>query len=153
MTKTAADIIRELQPLAQPAFRRLCAYLKHAHEEGKTNSLFVPYEGYRSPLRQIELLNERPVVTKAGPWQSAHQYGLAVDFAVSQRGGVLSWDEKHDWYFLQRAAYEHDLLRPLAWDMGHIVHPSWNGLQAYLADSYELWTKLTAHNDNATSGS
>lgn len=37
------------------------------------------FEGWRTPARQLELGQRRPVVTRARPWQSFHQYGAAVD--------------------------------------------------------------------------
>lgn len=50
-------------------------------------------EGYRSPERQASLPAS---VTRAGPWQSCHQYGLAVDSAVFSQG-KLQWDLEDDW--------------------------------------------------------
>lgn len=56
-------------------------------------------EGYRSPERQASLPS---TVTRAGAWQSCHQYGLAVDSAVF-RDGKLQWDLEDDWV---RRGYE-----------------------------------------------
>lgn len=53
----------------------------------------VIVEGYRSPERQAAL---PAAVTRAGPWQSCHQYGLAVDSAVF-RDGKLQWDLGDEW--------------------------------------------------------
>ncbi len=50
-------------------------------------------EGYRSPERQAALPK---AVTRAGPWQSCHQYGLAVDSAVF-KDGKLQWDLGDGW--------------------------------------------------------
>jgi hypothetical protein len=38
-----------------------------------------PWETWRSPGRQLMLFNKGPTVTKARPWQSAHNWGMAAD--------------------------------------------------------------------------
>jgi peptidoglycan L-alanyl-D-glutamate endopeptidase CwlK len=62
----------------------------------------VLVEGYRSPERQAELM-EKGLATRAGAWQSCHQYGFAVDSAPF-RDGKLQWDMNDEWtrraYFL-----------------------------------------------------
>lgn len=55
---------------------------------------FKIFETYRSPERQVILKKKRPKVTNAGPWQSMHQYGLAVDFVIDVKG-VGMWSTKH----------------------------------------------------------
>lgn len=62
----------------------------------------VLIEGYRSPQRQAELMAGGKA-TRAGAWQSCHQYGLGVDSAP-MRDGKLQWDMNDAWtkrgYFL-----------------------------------------------------
>ncbi|MHC1670137.1 M15 family metallopeptidase [Stenotrophomonas maltophilia] len=62
----------------------------------------VLIEGYRSPQRQAELMAGGKA-TRAGAWQSCHQYGLGVDSAPI-RDGKLQWDMEDPWtrrgYFL-----------------------------------------------------
>lgn len=62
----------------------------------------VLVEGYRSPERQAELM-QGGKATRAGAWQSCHQYGLGVDSAPI-RDGKLQWDMGDPWtkrgYFL-----------------------------------------------------
>lgn len=62
----------------------------------------VLVEGYRSPERQAELMSGGKA-TRAGAWQSCHQYGLGVDSAPI-RDGKLQWDMGDPWtrrgYFL-----------------------------------------------------
>ncbi|MDV9040686.1 M15 family metallopeptidase [Stenotrophomonas sp. RAC2] len=62
----------------------------------------VLIEGYRSPERQAELMAGGKA-TRAGAWQSCHQYGLGVDSAPI-RDGKLQWDMNDEWtkrgYFL-----------------------------------------------------
>lgn len=62
----------------------------------------VLIEGYRSPQRQAELMAGGKA-TRAGAWQSCHQYGLGVDSAPI-RDGKLQWNMEDPWtrrgYFL-----------------------------------------------------
>lgn len=132
MNDLRPDPLAHLHPVASGAFRKLASYLYGAYEKGDVSAHFRPFEGFRSPVKQQELFNQRPVVTKAPPWQSAHQYGLAVDFVV-WTGRAWSWDDKHDWAFLRLAAERHGLKRPLEWDLGHIEHPAWKDVQRALA--------------------
>ncbi len=55
----------------------------------------VLIEGYRSPERQAELMSGGKA-TRAGAWQSCHQYGLAID-AAPIRDGRLQWDMGDAW--------------------------------------------------------
>jgi peptidoglycan L-alanyl-D-glutamate endopeptidase CwlK len=55
----------------------------------------VLIEGYRSPERQAELMAGGKA-TRAGAWQSCHQYGLAID-AAPIRNGKLQWDMGDVW--------------------------------------------------------
>jgi peptidoglycan LD-endopeptidase CwlK len=56
----------------------------------------VLVEGYRSPERQNELAQMGANVTRAGAWQSYHQYGLAADSAF-MRGGKIVISERDPW--------------------------------------------------------
>lgn len=124
-------VLRDLHPLAGPAFKALARDLEKLWQDGKTQTLFKPFEGLRSPVKQLELLNRRPVVTHVGPWQSAHQYGLAVDF-VPWKGDAWSWSEDHDFTALRLAAENAGLTRPMEWDKCHIEHPAWTKLQGLI---------------------
>lgn len=126
------NVLRDLHPVAGAAFRRMTAHLYSAYENRKTSSYFRPFEGLRPPIKQAELLNKRPAVTHVGPWYSAHQYGLAVDFVAFKREGVWSWDEGEDWTFLRLTAERFDLRVPIIWDKGHVEHPAWPRLQKLL---------------------
>ena len=70
--------ITDLHPEVRGAFSALSEDLALAYQTNRTEFLLEPFEGLRSPDRQAHLLTEG--TTKAGPWKSAHQYGLAVDF-------------------------------------------------------------------------
>lgn len=127
----SATVIRDLHPVARPLFERLADNLEKAWSDEKTHSLFRPFQGLRTPIQQLELLNRRPPVTHVGPWNSAHQYGLAVDF-VPWKGDAWSWSEDHDYQFLRLAAEAVGLRRPMEWDKCHIEHPCWDELHATL---------------------
>ncbi|WP_341675051.1 M15 family metallopeptidase [Niveibacterium sp. SC-1] len=56
----------------------------------------VLLEGYRSPERQQKLADEGPQVTRAGAFQSYHQYGLAADCAFLRQGRIVI-SERDPW--------------------------------------------------------
>ena len=96
-------------------------------------SRFDAFEGYRSPVRQMHLLTVDKT-TKAGPWKSAHQYGLAVDFAVrvmtpDAAREHWTWPERAPWEKLREIALSVGLDIPIKWDRGHVEHPIWQDLQ------------------------
>lgn len=73
-------------------------------------------EYYRTPERQAELLAKRPPVTKAGPWQSAHQYYCAVDIIHPSKG----WDVSEAyWETLATCVRNVSLKLGVALDHGH----------------------------------
>jgi len=99
----------------------------------------------RSPERQDELFIKGR--TKARPWQSAHQYGLAADFVpyitnqeALDLGDMVgekvltgwSWHESHDWPFLRQRAEKHGLSVPIAWDKCHVEYNDFRELLALL---------------------
>lgn len=95
-----------------------------------TEYRFAPFEGFRHPARQYDLF-ARGKVTKARPWESAHQYGLAVDFAcvaIDQIGKATGWHwpDGGDWDWLKRQSRKVGLDIPIRWDRGHVVHPIWS---------------------------
>ena len=104
----------------------------------------MPFEGYRNPLNQLLLLRQQ--TTKAKPFQSAHNYGMAVDFVKVRRDMMedpsrksLAWtwsdrteQEKEDWNVLHRKARALGLLVPIAWDKPHIQHPLWDKISPFV---------------------
>lgn len=122
---------------------RLHKYLIDAHETGRTKTRFEVFETYRDPIRQTDLIKKG--VSKAGPFQSAHQFGLAADFVpflTPEEAAALSattgervfpgwnWHSSHDYGFLAAAAQRFKLAVPLEWDRVHVEHPSWPHLRA-----------------------
>lgn len=121
MVKPAVQAsMQYLHPLAARQFVELHDELTRAFEAGQTKTLFVPFETYRSPMRQDELYKQKPPVTKSRAWYSAHQYGLAVDFVAHD---AEPWGDEHDWDFLKATAERHGLLMPIKWDRVHVEHP------------------------------
>lgn len=91
---------------------------------------FKVFEAYRTPQRQAYLYSKgrsRPgsIVTKARPWSSFHQYGLAADFVLfrSDIKGGWSWQTSgkwgRSWEKLHEVAEEFGL-RPLSWEKPHL---------------------------------
>lgn len=127
--------------LLHPKFRAIATAMQHRlaldHKAGKTKTLFKVFETYRSPSRQRDLIAKG--VTKAGPYESAHQYGLAVDFVPvidAEEAAILSdmrnerrwpgwsWDDSHEWDYLTNYAKRLGLTT-ITWDRPHIEHPEW----------------------------
>lgn len=58
-------------------------------------------------------------VTKAGPGESWHQYGLALD-AVPVFSGKTIWDDDHEaWWWYHELARRNGLV-PLSWEKPHV---------------------------------
>lgn len=127
-----------LHPAVRMLFRNLEAELGTSYEKGATHTWFRMFESYRSPERQAMLRTRG--TTKADPWQSAHQYGLAADFVAyipdedPKKPGKWSWDDNHDYKFLGSMAANYGLLQPLpGWDPHHIESPLWRHVKDALA--------------------
>lgn len=138
----------DLHPAGAAQFRSLINRMRPRvfHDGGKKFSLY-PFEGFRLPQRQVHLLTVTKT-TKAGPWESAHQYGLAVDFAgirIGQNGLVKSGDwfwpnaEHVCWGELKSAARALKLDIPIAWDNGHVEHPAFRLLRDTMRDTSREW--------------
>ncbi len=93
------------------------------------------YEGARSPARQAELydVGRDPAkahygrtVTRAKPYGSAHQYGLAVDL-VFWVNGAWTWQEprRGQWDRMQTLAHREGLVT-LSFERPHLQLPAWN---------------------------
>lgn len=115
--------------LLAPSFRAsLEGLLGELAKDERTSSLRV-FETIRSPSRQLELYARgrdpaKPdygrTVTKAKPYQSAHQHGLAVDL-VFHVGGSWTWSEpaRGGWARLHTLAHAHGL-EPLSFEKPHL---------------------------------
>lgn len=122
--------------LLHPKLSAIAASLREdlvrAYKSGRTEFCFEVFETFRSPARQIRL--KREGTSKAGPWQSAHQFGLAVDFvpflnqAEAEALGVKVgwyWPGATDpcWDFLNKRANTFGVSTPISWDRPHVEHP------------------------------
>lgn len=116
-------------PLASTQFLMLMNRMNELADMKITKTRLTFFEGFRTPYRQQSLLESKvngKSVTKAGKYQSAHQMGLAVDFAARDEKG-FHWNvPSADWLLLQAEAQKLGLRVPLAAnDPGHIEHPLW----------------------------
>lgn len=116
-----------LHPEVRPAFERLIAMTRaHSFTLKGRKYRFEPFEGFRHPLRQHYLLTTTSS-TKSGPWESDHQYGLAVDFACFDiEEASFSWPDYAPWATLAGMARKAGLAIPISWDRGHVT-PPWAG--------------------------
>ena len=119
--------LSDLHPAVRPQYAEL---IRMNEEYAKSGGLvFLPFEGFRTPERQIELQAEKR--TWVGPWKSAHQWGLAVDF-VPKINGKWSWDAPEEaWALLKVRAIRCGLSVPIEKDKVHV-------------EARELWFKLRA---------
>lgn len=102
------------------AFTGFSQALETAFQARTTAVLFAPFETYRTPIRQIWLLEQQPPRSRALLWRSPHQWGRAVDF-VPVVNGEWTWNVPElEWRFMQELALEHGLSPRLAWDSPHI---------------------------------
>ena len=85
----------------------------------------VLLEGYRSPERQSQLHALGPTVTRAGAFESYHQYGLAADVAFLKDGRVVI-SERDPW-----AMQGYELLGAAAQELGLVWGGGWRTLKDY----------------------
>lgn len=135
MTDVVTGVFRDiglLHPRCLDKFSNLARVLSDGYARGVTKTRFLPFETYRTPQRQHWLSTHQGKVTKAGQFQSAHQFGLACDFVPyvnigSQ--GVWSWDLEHDWAYLRAQAEEAGLDNDISWDRPHVEDPIWKKIR------------------------
>lgn len=110
-----------LHPLLRDKIRRI------EEDLAAVDLPFRLFETYRSPERQAELFAKGrtapgKIVTRAKPWNSFHQYGLAVDI-VLHVNGEWSWSNEGAfataWNELHSIGRKHGLV-PLSWEKPHL---------------------------------
>ncbi len=125
----AAHASRQWDLLDERFRQRLLLAFRLMQERHGVDMVLV--EGWRSPQRQAELQALGPGVTRAGPFESQHQFGLAADCAFL-RGGRIVISEKDPWAMAAYAQYgeiaqELGLTWGGAWrslrDLGHVELP------------------------------
>jgi len=129
-----------LHPIGRQAFMALAEDLAKSHQIGMTYTLFCPFEGYRSPDQRSA--NVQSNDSEAEPWQSAHHFGLAVDF-VPWINGVWSWSLTADWDFLRKCAEARGLLHRIDWDCPHVEHPAFERIRLALLPDASSSTALS----------
>lgn len=98
------------------------------------------YEGYRTPERQAELYAQGRTtkgrkVTNAGPWQSMHQYRLAIDFVPlkphAKANGLYeaAWNDNKSYALAHKFAAKRGL-RKLSWETPHLEDASFANWRA-----------------------
>lgn len=111
--------------LLHPAFRKKVKQLLKRLDEEKIP--FRLFEGYRHPERQRYLYakgrtTNGPIVTRAKPWQSYHQYDITGDFVlyINKR---WSWENRDKygqyWERLHELAHEFSL-KAFSWEKPHL---------------------------------
>lgn len=143
-----------LHPEARPLFQKFIGQLLDARRDRQINTHFRVFESYRSPLRQ-ELLYAQGrgepgnIVTNARAWQSAHNYGLAIDVvpyytkeeaeSLNINGGRAGffWDHapKEEWDFVHNLARSMGFEDRIPWDSPHIQHPLYN----LVKETIDVW--------------
>lgn len=114
-----------IHPRARSAFMAVLVDLKSASATGASAVEWGIFETYRSPERQAAVYEAGN--SKAVPYASAHQFGLAVDF-VPKVGGKWTWEPPggaKEWDLLRSIATRNGLLSQLDWDRAHVEHPLW----------------------------
>lgn len=108
-----------------PAVRDACS--KILADLAAASLPFELFEAFRTPERQAFLYAQGrttpgPIVTKARPWGSYHQYGLAIDL-VLKLNGQWSWStsgaHKQSWDRMNAIGQQHGL-EPLSWEKPHL---------------------------------
>lgn len=117
MTTAPISSWDSVHPISLPKFARLWGLLQQSQDR-----VWMMFETYRSPERQNELFKKKK--TRAKAWQSAHQYGMAIDF-VPVIDGKPAWPDSEDecWVELLGLATECGLLNDIDWDLPHVYDP------------------------------
>jgi len=127
-----SPLVSDLHPIMRGPITRLTeAAMAFTFPINGGMGQFQPFEGYRTAERQHYLLTVEKT-TKAGPWQSAHQYGLAVDYAIrirEENSFRWSWIEGDHWDQLADLASAVQLRIPIRWDRGHVEHPIFSDIK------------------------
>lgn len=120
----------KLHPKVRQTYELLAYRLEEQFKNGLSEYWLRPYEGYRSPGRQDELFKKG--TTKAEAFQSAHNYGLAVDFVPYDVKANKYWWPNADhqiWKDLRVAATNRGLVNNIDWDRPHVQHPMWYSIK------------------------
>lgn len=133
--------------LLHPAFaERLQLLVAHLQAEDPG---FQAYETVRPPERQVEMHSAGR--SRAAPYQSAHQFGVAADIVFCD-GGMWRWPAKDDprWEPLIRLAPQFGL-ECLSWERPHVQMEGfdWRHLAPGPMGTAE-WTEWLANRNKET---
>jgi peptidoglycan L-alanyl-D-glutamate endopeptidase CwlK len=127
LTTAGGITARELLELCEGTRNKVMAWLAACQSAGL---LIYIYEAYRTPERQAELYAQGRTkkgrkVTNAGPWQSMHQYRLAIDFVPLKPHSKAPGMYEADWgnakiYAQAQAIAKAHGLRALSWETPHL---------------------------------
>ncbi|QIG67933.1 endolysin protein [Rhizobium phage RHph_Y67] len=136
-------VVSFLHPKMRPIAERIHQDLIDLHEANSLEFRFEIFETLRLPGRQAEMLAKG--TSKAGPWQSAHAVGLAVDFVPyltaeqARRYTPRGQSPIAGWYWPRADHGDWDAVADLAekygcktinWDRPHVEHPLFDKIQA-----------------------
>uniref|UniRef100_UPI0012F93B25 M15 family metallopeptidase n=1 Tax=Azohydromonas aeria TaxID=2590212 RepID=UPI0012F93B25 len=119
----AAQASRQWELLDAEFRQRLLLVFRLVRERHGYEMVLV--EGYRSPQRQAALAALGPSVTRAGPFESWHQRGLAADCAFLRDGRVVI-SERDPWAMRGYEAYG-----AVARELGLTWGGDWRSLRDY----------------------
>lgn len=84
------------------------------------------------------------IVTRAKPFASPHQWGVAVDFAWLVNGRIQYEAPAGWWRLLDSAAEAHDcerIVKAVPWDKGHVQWMSWHIIKKHMKHCQQLWSR------------
>lgn len=87
------------------------------------------------------------IVTKAKPFKSAHQWGIACDFAWIVNGKLQYEAGSSWWKLLYSSAKAHeceDITKSIPWDRGHIQWKiAWSTIKDHMNEFMQLYQKFS----------
>lgn len=141
MTDNRIALISALHPKMRIIAESVRQDLERLYETKQTEFKFQIFETLRLAARQADAFARG--TSKAGPWESAHNVGLAIDCvpyltaqqAAKYRPGGSSipgwyWPASYheDWHMLT-SVYERHELDTIDWDKPHGQHPLWKKIR------------------------
>lgn len=116
--------MRLVHPDVRADFMLLQHDLERGFRYGEVKRFLRPFETYRHPMRQDYLITQG--TTRAKAYESAHQFGLAVDF-VPWDNGRFNWPDVSDpcWAYLRQKAHARGFKNDIEWDRAHVEHVRW----------------------------
>ena len=124
--------------LLHPHALKLCEEMEQVARDNFDIKVLITAT-YRRPATQNKLFQQG--ITRARPWQSMHQYGLAWHFVPVNADGSLCWDA-NDWRYKQLAQSARSLGITTGIDWNDAVHYSVNICGG---KRLEGWQKIIPH--------